>query len=264
MARTIIKWTDGTQGSPLRSHLRRLRSPSFWLMLACVPSAALSEVRLGPEALGGNYSVPVKTWWDIPFRAIVRQRYDFSCGSAAVATLLTHHYGLETPEQAPFAAMWKAGNKPMIKKSGFSMFDMKNYLDSIGFQAQGYRMDIAALRKSNRPSIVLLDLKGFKHFVVVKGFRDNVIVLGDPIRGLTKYDVRDFAKMWNGIALAINKTPANRKPGYNLAIDWNPWSTAPIDANVQVANIGDITTHLPPLYQLTPQLLLDVRVGTVR
>ena len=44
---------------------------------------AMAEVRLSGEA-GGNYRVQVMSWWDIPFRSVVRQQYDFSCGSAAV------------------------------------------------------------------------------------------------------------------------------------------------------------------------------------
>jgi predicted double-glycine peptidase len=125
-------------------------------------------------------------------------------------------------------------------------------------------MSYDALAKLNRPSIVLLSLKGYKHFVVVKGVRQGTVVIGDPVRGLQKMPAADFAKSWNGIVLAITKPPEGVQPLYNLAIDWNPWSTAPIDANSQVASITDVTDHLPPIYQLTSQILIDVRIGTVR
>jgi uncharacterized protein len=188
--------------------------------------------------------VNVMSWADIPFRSIVRQKYDFSCGSAAVATLLTYHYGRPTPEQLPFAEMWKAGDQKVITKSGFSLFDMKNYLQSIGLHAEGYRMKVDDLRKSKRPAIVLLDLNGFKHFVVVKGVQGNTVLVGDPIRGLEKYGA------------------TKERPAFNIVRDWAPWSTAPIDANAQVANIGDITNNLPPTYQLTTQIQIAARIGT--
>jgi uncharacterized protein len=242
---------------------RQCKLPLLFLSAAfAVPVHA--QVSLIPEAGGGNYLVPVKTWWDIPFRSIVRQRYDFSCGSAAVATLLTHHYGIPTTEAGPFAAMWKAGDRAQITKAGFSMFDMKLYLQSIGMKAEGYRLPMSALAKGQRPAIVLLDLNGFKHFVVIKGFHSDTVLIGDPIRGLTKYPVAAFAKAWNGIALVIREAPDNRRPGYNLALDWNPWATAPIAANSATASISDLTTHLTAPYQISPQILLDVRVGTVR
>ncbi len=231
----------------------------------CAVSPSQAQVRLGPEAAdGANYNVHVMTWWDIPFRSIVRQRYDFSCGSAAVATLLTYHYGMPTTEQGPFAAMWKAGDRAQITKAGFSMYDMKLYLKSVGLSSEGFRMNIDGLRKAKRPAIALINLKGYKHFVVVKGVIGDTVLVGDPMRGIAKYDAREFAKMWNGIALAVTETPANVRAGYNLARDWNPWSTAPTNANAQVAAIGDLTTHLPPDYQVTTQFLIDARVGTVR
>lgn len=245
-----------------RLNWRRFITPFFSFVAVLTPVTLDAQVRLGPEATGGNYSVQVMSWADIPFRSIVRQRFDFSCGSAAVATLLTYHYGKPTSEQQPFAQMWKAGDQATITKAGFSMYDMKLYLQSIGLHSEGYKMDVDDLRKSGRPAIVLLDLNGYKHFVVVKGVRGNTVLVGDPIRGLAQYEAADFQKSWNGIALAIVKSATTKPPLFNLARDWGPWSTAPLDDNAQVANIGNVTTHLPQIYQLTPQILIDVRVGT--
>lgn len=245
-----------------RSNLRRLITPLFVLAAALSPAMLSAQVQLIPEAAGANYSVKVMSWAEIPFRSTVRQRFDFSCGSAAVATLLTYHYGKPTSEQQPFAQMWKVGDQAAIQKAGFSMFDMKRYLESVGLHAEGYRMNIDSLRKSNRPAIVLLDLRGYHHFVVVKGVRGNTVLVGDSIRGLVQYDAAEFQKNWNGIALAIVKDATKEPPKFNLVRDWGPWSTAPIDENTQVANIGNVTTHLPQIYQLTTQLLINTPIGT--
>ncbi|MEH6758506.1 MAG: C39 family peptidase [Parasphingorhabdus sp.] len=226
--------------------------------------AANAEVRLGREALGGDYAVGVMTYWDIPFRSVVRQRYDFSCGSAAVATLLTYHYDLPTAERTPFKAMWDLGDKEAIKKVGFSMLDMRSYLQSIGYRAEGFKLEPGQLAQVKRPVIVLLDLNGFKHFVVVKGQTKDQVLVGDSVLGIKKYSTKDFYKYWNGIVLAIVDGPIQKLPTYNLAGDWSPWAPAPTDQVSATASIGDLTTHLPPLYQLTPEFLLDVRVGTVR
>ncbi len=227
-----------------------------------VSTTSHAEVRLGREAAGGDFSVNVMTWWDIPFRSVVRQRYDFSCGSAAVATLLTYHYDRPTSERIPFQAMWKLGDQEAIKKVGFSMLDMRNYLQSIGYRAEGFKLRPEQLIEVKRPVIVLLDLDGFKHFVVVKGQTKDQVLVGDSVLGITKYSNEDFAKYWNGVALAIVDGPIRRRPAYNLARDWNPWSVAPTDQVADTA-IGDLTTHLPPLYQLSPEFLLGVQVGTV-
>ena len=71
--------------------MRPLRALIAGMVCALAAAPAAAEVRLtGPET-GGSYQRQVMTWWDIPFRSVIRQRYDFSCGSAALATLLTSH-----------------------------------------------------------------------------------------------------------------------------------------------------------------------------
>jgi uncharacterized protein len=235
------------------------------LCLVQPASPAKAQAQLTRES-GGDFSVNVMSWWEIPFRTVIRQRYDFSCGSAAVATMLTHHYGRPTGEHEPFKAMWASGNKELIRKVGFSMFDMKTYLTGLGYKAEGFRLTIDDLQKVKRPLIVLINLNGFKHFVVIKGISKDRILTGDPVLGITQYALTDFEKIWNGIALAIVKAPTPERPKYNLVSDWGPWSQAPMEEgnDALAVSVGDLTTHLPPEYQLTPQILLDVRVGTVK
>jgi predicted double-glycine peptidase len=231
------------------------------IVLGCATPAE-AQVRLSRES-GGNYEIAVMSWWEIPFRSVVRQQYDFSCGSAAVATLLTYHYDRATPERAAFAQMWEKGDQALIRKVGFSMFDMKNYLTGLGLKAEGYRLGMDRLSSLTRPAIVLLDLNGFKHFVVVKGVRGDRVLVGDPMRGLNEYSRDDFAKVWNGIALIVGPGEQGRGPAFNLASDWGPWSTAPMEDGAMRIAADDFMTHLPPSYQLSPQILLDVNVGTV-
>ncbi len=249
----------------IRSRIRGWVLGVIALSLATQSTSTQAQVQLSRES-GGDFSVGVMSWWEIPFRSVVRQRYDFSCGSAAVATILTHHYGRPTGEQEPFKAMWAKGDKELIRKVGFSMFDMKNYLTDLGYTTEGFRLKVEDLKKVKRPMIVLLNLNGFKHFVVIKGVNGDRILTGDSVLGLTQYSLQDFEKMWNGIALAVVKTPVPQLPKYNLAGDWGPWSQAPLEEgnDALAVSIGDLTSHLPPEYQLTPTILLDVRVGTVR
>ena len=232
-------------------------APLLWAQTAS------AEVRLSGET-NGNYTVKVMSWWEIPFRSVVRQQYDFSCGSAAVATLLSYHYDRPTPEREAFARMWKAGDQAVIRKAGFSMLDMKKFLEGVGRQADGYRLGEEGLLKLKRPAVVLLDLNGFKHFVVVKGVRDGRVLVGDPLLGLNEYALADFMKTWNGIALIIRSEGQPKAPGFNLAGDWGPWSKAPMEDGAMHIAADDFTNHLPPSYQLSPQILLDVRVGTVK
>jgi predicted double-glycine peptidase len=247
----------------LARHDRRRLTASLFVAAALACGAALpaqADVRVGGDS-NGYYRVGVKSWWEIPFRTVVRQQYDFSCGSAAVATLLTYHYGRPTDENASFIAMWNAGDQDVIRKSGFSMLDMKNYLQSLGFRVGGFRLDHEQLASLNQPVIALLNLKGYKHFVVVKGVSAGEVLVGDPALGLRKMSLEDFTGAWNGVVLGIVATPTDRKPLFNLASEWDPWARAPTRRGVDRRAAGDVTTFLPPTYQLTTQLQIDLRGG---
>lgn len=228
-------------------------------------SPAAAEVRLGQDT-NADYRIQVMTWWEIPFRSVVRQRYDFSCGSAAVATLLTFHYGHSTSEREVFADMWAKGNQETIRKVGFSMLEMKEYLDRSGYRTNGLRLTTEQFVKLRRPMIVLIELNGFAHFVVVKGVSDGQVLTGDSVLGLRQYSLEDFEKMWNHIALVVADAPNGQTAKFNLASDWGPWSSAPIEQESQRMQmaIGDSTNLLLPYYQILPEFLLAVRVGTVR
>jgi len=231
-----------------------MRAMAAGVMLA-MPFAADAQISIG-YTMQGPAQMQVTSWRDIPFRTIVRQRYDFSCGSAALATMLTYSYGLPTSENDAFSAMWSVGDQKKIVQSGFSLLDMKRYLESRGFDAQGYSITIDDLRQANQPMIVLIETKGFRHFVVVKGVRDKAVLIGDPIRGLLQVPLADFAKEWKGVVLVIVKLPHEQKVTYNTPIEWTKWATAPLWA-LHDRWIGDVTTNLPPIYQLTPALIVD-------
>ena len=94
---------------------------------------------------GGAFHVPVRSMQALRFATTLRQQYDFSCGSAALATLLTHHYGFPVSESTVFAAMWAHGDQDKIRHEGFSLLDMQRYLAANGFQADGFRLPLAKL-----------------------------------------------------------------------------------------------------------------------
>ena len=52
--------------------------------------------------------------------------------------------------------MWDLGDKETIKKVGFSMLDMRNYLQSLGYRAEGFKIKPEQLIEIKRPVIVLL------------------------------------------------------------------------------------------------------------
>ncbi|MGH7027300.1 C39 family peptidase [Brevundimonas sp.] len=220
------------------------------LAMACgAPAAAQVTFSQG----GGTYSLQVVSYRDIPFRTVVRQEYDYSCGSAALATLLRYSYGRDVAEREVFVSMYENGNREAIERVGFSLLDMKRYLETHGFQADGFRMSLSALEEAGAPAIVVVNQQGYRHFVVVKGMADDRVLIGDPALGLKAYGRAEFESMWNGIAFLIRDS-ADR---FNTAEEWRPFAKAPMDRALPTGSLAELTRELPPLYQITTTFSLD-------
>lgn len=225
----------------------------------CAALAAMSlatpadaQVRTHGEA-GGSFTIQVTSWRDIPFRTVVRQQYDYSCGSAAVATLLRFHYGLTVNESEVFQTMYQRGDQARIRSVGFSMLDMRTYLETRGFRADGLRLSLDRLATLDVPAIALITHNNYRHFVVVKGVSADRVLVGDPTFGIQTYSREEFAEIWNGVVLAIRQTPEGwPTPAYNRAEEWRPWSRAPLNMAQQPISLTDLTLGFRELYQITP------------
>jgi predicted double-glycine peptidase len=172
---------------------------------------------------GGGYFTKATghTLQDSYFKSVVRQEYDFSCGSAAVATLLTYHYGHPVDESSVLEAMYEIGDQAKIRKEGFSLLDMKNYLESIGYHAEGYHESLDKLARVGIPAIVLINRRGYMHFVVVKGVTEDKVAIGDPTLGLRIYDRDDFEKMWSGILFVVLNDKKIANASFNTRDSWS-------------------------------------------
>jgi predicted double-glycine peptidase len=196
------------------------------LLCALIGATCVNAAEL-PIAGGARFNVPVRSLKELKFVTTTRQQYDFSCGSAALATLLTHHYGYPISETTAFQAMWEQGDQQKIRREGFSLLDMQRYLASIGFKADGFRQPIDKLAEAKVPAIVLISEKGYNHFVVIKGLEDGRILLGDPSSGTRAITREHFESIWpTRLLFVIHEAPT--KAQFNLTADWRAAPRAPL------------------------------------
>lgn len=189
----------------------------FTLALACwLPHAGAIELPLA----SGRVNVPVASIKQLRFASTLRQQYDFSCGSAALATLLTHHYGRPVSEQQVFEQMYLRGDQAKIRKEGFSLLDMQRYLASQGYRADGFELPLQKLLDARLPAIVLVAEKGYQHFVVVKGGTAERILLGDPAGGTRSMPRERFESIWRNKLLFVIHSHAGAA-AFNRAQDWS-------------------------------------------
>lgn len=234
------------------------------LMLSSLLLAALyaQVARAGEVTLGntdtGNYNIHLTSYAEIPFRTVIRQQFDYSCGSAALATLLRFQYGKKIDEAQVFKAMYAVGDQDRIQKLGFSLLDMKKYLTSIGYQADGYRISLKELGETAVPAIALIQIGSYKHFVVIKGVVGDHVLVGDPAQGLREYSAANFEKSWNGIAFLIHEQPgSDPSPIFNSADEWKRWADAhPLSTAAVVQPLGPLLRDLRVIYQIEPNQIL--------
>jgi predicted double-glycine peptidase len=216
------------------------------LALAALAAAGPAAAQLAhlPSMGAGDVIMPVTSMRQARLASTLLQKYDFSCGSAAVATLLTHHYGYPVSEQLVFEQMYARGDRQKIHREGFSLLDMKNFLAAHGFAADGFEQPLDKLNEARIPAIVLINENGYRHFVVVKGVQPGRVLLGDPAQGTRAMSRQAFEAVWTTRLLFVIHNRMERAR-FNLAADWRVAPRAPLGDGVSRDGLAGIT--LPKL-----------------
>jgi predicted double-glycine peptidase len=142
---------------------------------------------------------PVRSLLEIRQQNVVVQKWDTSCGAAALATLLRYQHGLSDSEKEIAEAMLRVTDPLKVKvRGGFSLLDLKRYADARGLQGVGYMNLALDDLIEMAPAIVPVEVRGYPHFVVVRGKTDEKVLIADPAFGNRTMDVETFQSAWQG------------------------------------------------------------------
>lgn len=159
------------------------------LTLAPPLAAAAAEARSDAK--------PVRSMLDFRNDRLVRQHWDYSCGAATVATLLTYQLNAPVTERQAAVGMLRNSNIALVRaRLGFSLLDLKHFAATRGFAASGYVGLTVDELVQMAPAIAPIIVLGFPHFVVVRGRRGDRLLLGDPAFGNRTMTVQAFDKAW--------------------------------------------------------------------
>lgn len=162
--------------------------------------AALALALAVPPALADEWR-PVKSLTEIRRQDVIVQQFDLSCGAAALATILKFQYGDNVTERQ--VAEGLIGRKEYIEhpeliriREGFSLLDMKRYVDGRGYRGIGYgKLEFKDLIRL-APIIVAVSPIGYNHFVVFRGAIGDQVLLADPAFGNRTMSVEKFERIW--------------------------------------------------------------------
>jgi predicted double-glycine peptidase len=182
-----------------------------WLCLLTPALGAEVSFLVGAE----RFNKPVTSLRDIRRQHVVLQALDFSCGAAALATVLRYGFAEEVNEVEIIGYIFIFGQTPAegykkyFKRQGFTLLDLKRAARAKGYQGKGYKnMNLDELLEfiegEHVPVLVPIRPMGYNHFVVVRGVAGNRILVSDPARGNSSMTVRHFLDVWiDGIGFVI-------------------------------------------------------------
>jgi len=177
------------------------------------PIAPAVEMGIGGILPGGGFiRKNVLSIKEQRYVNLIRQNTDFSCGAASLATLLKYAYQMDVGEEDVLRGLMAFSNPEVARTQGFSMLNFKNYLASLGLRGRGYEASPDMLDKIKVPTLVLLNIKGYRHFVVLRRSTAEHMYLGDPALGNRVMPRDEFFKAWqdSGIIFAVLGNGYNR------------------------------------------------------
>ncbi|MHB9023380.1 MAG: C39 family peptidase [Armatimonadota bacterium] len=185
--------------------------------------ACAGEVRiaLGPFGRDVAISQEVRSIKEIREEGITLQRLDYSCGSAALATLFTSYLRQPYSEGEIIEFILRTGdiNKIAVRK-GFSLLDLKRFAEAHGITTTGYALDYPSLVEFQCPVLLPLyhaDTK-MRHFVIFRGAVGDRVFLADPAIGRRTVPRAEFEHEWEPKVGLVLEHPGMPSAGQNTPL----------------------------------------------
>jgi predicted double-glycine peptidase len=181
------------------------------VLVAFILIPVLTDVAAGAEyqndSNGRRGTKNITTVKEMKTRYVIFQQYDFSCGAAVIATLLTYYFGEPvTEKEVVYGIAQRADLEKVLKRRAFSLLDMKRFAQSRGYKAIGYQMDFDFLVELKKPVIVPVEIRNYKHFVIFKGIVGDRVVIADPAFGNYTMKFTRFLSIWtDGIGFVLER-----------------------------------------------------------
>jgi predicted double-glycine peptidase len=162
-------------------------------------------------------------WIDLRKKNVVMQQRDYSCGAAAVATLIRYHWEDEVTELQVLREVVRMLTMEELKdriENGLSLADLRRVSVRLGYLATIGKLKFDKLKESKVPVVVGVTLNEFDHFVVYRGTDGYYVYLADPARGNVRTPIPEFLEQWqkNLVLVVVKKGPEALKPTSPLLV----------------------------------------------
>jgi uncharacterized protein len=216
------------------------------ILVGAFSLAACTPLELTLEQ--GSWESQHHTLKELRDRHVVKQLEDYSCGAAALATLLIYYFGDNTSEKEVLTLLeadLTEHEKKQKMQRGFSLLDLKRVAQKKGYRAAGFKLAISQLTKLTAPVIVFLEPLEYKHFAVYRGIDRGRIYVADPARGNLRMSIGRFLEEWSGIIFVLGKNGEELLTEHALGLP-HPLYIQPEMSRINgLLDIGMMTQTLP-------------------
>ena len=194
-------------------------STAHWLIIAL---CAFGTTALCTTAWAANIGVgsgirverPLRSMKDLRDANVIKQQFDYSCGAAALATILRYGLGDAVTERDVLMQLFgllSAEELPVTLSQGFSLLHLQRVAQARSYRAEGFRIEPRYLSQLSGPVIVFIQPRGYKHFAVLRGIKDDRVFLADPSLGNIRMPMYRFLESWldesgTGIIFVVEPT----------------------------------------------------------
>jgi uncharacterized protein len=148
---------------------------------------------------------PVQSVLEIRHDRVIIQKWDLSCGAAALATVMYYQFDEPVTEKEIAHALMSRTeyieHPELIQlREGFSFLDLKRYLQTYRGRSLYKGEGLGQLELSDlierAPIMVPVNALGYNHFVVFRGVMGNRVLVADPAWGNRTMTIDKFQRMW--------------------------------------------------------------------
>jgi predicted double-glycine peptidase len=179
---------------------------------------------------------------------IVMQQRDYSCGAAALATVIKYYWGDPATEEQflnILADMLTPEEGRDRVENGLTLTDLRRAAVKAGYLSTIGKLSFDKLTESKVPLIVGITVEGHDHFVVYRGTDWEWVYLADPIRGNIRVPVPEFNRQWQKNAVLVVAKP-NAEPKEWSRLSVRPGEIFRGETNWQVVRTFPSKVASPP------------------
>jgi uncharacterized protein len=215
-------------------------------LLAGTGSAWCADSKVVVQAGAAREAIRITSLRALRDAGVVKQGYDYSCGAASLATLLTYGLNDKVGEDVLLRTLLEplsSAQLTALQQKGLSLFDLQQLAQKRGHKAQGFRVEQRQLARLSYPVIVFIKPHGYRHFAVFKGLRAGHVYMADPSLGNVRMPLYRFLDMWadksgRGVIFAVERRDGSWPGRFALQLSANTDPPLEVQSADRMREIG--------------------------